>query len=132
MTDALDYTITGEPIVLPTPSSLIAIQVTDASIYPDSCTIKILRTWEFIDWFTHIPGDPNSPGYITCQQLITVLDTFPPSIICPADITVQGVIGANNACNAMIVIPPPIVQDTCGTIDTFYNCLLYTSDAADE
>ncbi|TVR79123.1 MAG: HYR domain-containing protein [Saprospirales bacterium] len=50
----------------------------------------------------------------TCEALVSVFDTIPPSIICPADITVDTDPGL---CNALLLFPPAMADDNCGLAD---------------
>jgi hypothetical protein len=65
-------------------------------------TFTASRTWLITDACGNVA---------TCQQMVTVVDTTPPSIQCPSNITVQ--------CEADIPPPNPlqvIASDTCGAI----------------
>lgn len=74
---------------------------------------------------TYMIADP-SGNVATCNQLITVMDTEPPLITCPADITVMG---TNSDCSADITVSMPVVSDNC-LIDNVVNDRNNTNDAS--
>ena len=74
---------------------------------------------------TYMIADP-SGNVATCNQLITVMDTEPPMIACPADITVMG---NNSDCSADITVSMPVVSDNC-IIDNFVNDRNNMNDAS--
>jgi hypothetical protein len=47
----------------------------------------------------------------TCTTIVTVEDSIPPAIACPADITVNTDLGN---CSAIVNFPMPIASDNCG------------------
>lgn len=51
----------------------------------------------------------------TCQQTVTVVDNVPPTVTCPADVTVSAGLG----CTATINLVAPTVQDNCGGFQLF-------------
>jgi uncharacterized repeat protein (TIGR01451 family) len=87
-----DYTGTYEDIVFQTGKD---------------CIRKILRNWKFTIWYC------TSFEQRTYPQLIEIVDTIPPTITCPYDITAT----TNSfTCNANVFIPLPKVFDSCGQI----------------
>lgn len=62
----------------------------------------IFRTWTIFDLC--------SGATASQQQIIEVLDNNPPNLVCPADITVNT---SNLDCTATVILPQPIVTDTC-------------------
>ncbi len=87
-----DYTATYEDIVFQTGKD---------------CVRKILRNWKFTIWYCAMFEQRTYP------QLIEIVDTIPPSITCPYDITAT----TNSfVCNASVFIPMPKVFDSCGQI----------------
>ncbi len=74
---------TGLP-TYPTPDgcfSLVSGQDPDLVLTSNDACRKVLRTWYVIDWCQYNPNDPNSPGFWTQTQTISVMDlegpTFP-------------------------------------------------------
>ena len=53
-----------------------------------------------------------------CAFTVTVVDNEPPSITCPANITVPN---ATNQCGAIVTFPAPTVQDNCSGVTTIYS-----------
>ena len=51
----------------------------------------------------------------TCVAVVTVEDDLPPTIACPADITVNNDAGT---CSAIVTFPMPLVLDNCGATAT--------------
>jgi len=67
---------------------------------------KIARLWKVMDWCT---GETRA-----VMQSILVKDTFPPDIVCPADLT----IGTDPTfCYATYTFPDPAVSDVCSDDD---------------
>lgn len=63
----------------------------------------------------------------TCSQLVTVLDTIPPtSIVCPPEVAANASTGA---CGANVTVPPPVASDPCGPV-TIINNYTNTSNAS--
>ncbi|MBI3910620.1 MAG: HYR domain-containing protein [Armatimonadetes bacterium] len=54
--------------------------------------------------------DDGKGGSDSCETTVTVVDTTPPTIICPADIVVPTDPGQ---CSAVVNYPPPTVTDIC-------------------
>ena len=62
-----------------------------------------------------------------CNQNILIIDLIPPTIVCPANISVNN---NSNLCEAEVNIPLPIVNDNCGVMSFInsYNNLPNASD----
>ncbi len=82
---------------------LLAVSHTD-TYFPvaDNACFKIVRTWEVIDWCVWDPADPTGAGYYSGQQVLKVIDTDPPVITCPADLSVAI---TDSTCAATVVLP---------------------------
>ncbi|RMG88024.1 MAG: hypothetical protein D6714_01350, partial [Bacteroidetes bacterium] len=70
-------------------------------------SFKVIRTWTVFDWCT--PSGPNNP--LTHKQIIKILDTTPPAMTCPPDLTV----GMLNDCTAFGSLPPATITDDCSS-----------------
>ncbi|HLF64408.1 MAG TPA: T9SS type A sorting domain-containing protein [Saprospiraceae bacterium] len=75
---------------------------TDNIIPMCSGQTKIIRLWRVMDWCT---GEQ-----ISDPQEILIIDTVPPEIICPVDITLGTFM---LQCSASYTFPTPIVTDIC-------------------
>jgi hypothetical protein len=76
-----------------------SIDVTDftcADVGPNTVTLTV----------TDVNGNSS-----TCTTIVTVQDSIPPAITCPADITVNTDFGN---CSAIVNFPMPITSDNCG------------------
>ncbi len=92
-------TIEGEPIDLF--CELLAWK-TDNVIPMCSGQTKIIRLWSVMDWCT---GETR-----TDPQEILIIDTVPPDLICPDDIT----LGTSTlVCSAPYILPQPVATDVC-------------------
>ncbi|MBK7232231.1 MAG: T9SS type A sorting domain-containing protein [Saprospiraceae bacterium] len=47
---------------------------------PDAC-IKIIRTWEVIDWCVYQPNNPETKGYWQWKQIVKIINKVPPTFI---------------------------------------------------
>lgn len=70
-----------------------------------NCTRKILRNWKFIIWYC------TTFDQIVYNQLIEIVDTTAPTIICPYNLTVTT--GGGYVCAANVWTPAPITFDSC-------------------
>lgn len=71
-------------------------------------SFKILREWKILDWCT---------GAIqTCTQIVKVLDTTGPSIVCPANFTAST---DPTVCTGTVVFPAPTLSDNCDAAPTY-------------
>ena len=70
-----------------------------------SGSYKIFRTWTVVDWCANNQS-------ISSVQVIEVIDTTPPVVTAPADITVTT--GASS-CTASVLLPPAGVTEDCST-----------------
>ncbi|MCK5839960.1 MAG: HYR domain-containing protein, partial [Bacteroidales bacterium] len=94
-----DYTMTGNA----------------SAIYQAGVTVV---WWYAVDIYGNIDS---------CFMTITVLDSIPPTIICPDDIVWY--VGPDS-CEAFVPVPQPIVDDNCGAMDAI-NDYNGTTDASD-
>ena len=78
------------------------------------CPLTFVRTWTATD-----ECDNSS----SCHQLITIDDAVPPTIVCPADITVGCLDSADPSDTG-----EPTVGDDCGDVTTTYSDTLPTGD----
>ena len=67
----------------------------------------------FRDWTVY---DGCEAATLTKEQTINVMDTLPPSLVCPADFSVTV---ANNTCVASVNMPQPVSADSCSSIVSF-------------
>jgi hypothetical protein len=75
---------------------------------------KILRTWTLVDWClptTPFPPSQNPQYYI---QLIKVLDSQGPAMVCPANLTVST--DPYNCC-ATTNLPDVVIEDNCSRVN---------------
>lgn len=101
--DPFDPNATGMPVVSDNCSLPITLTYfDDTTCYGCGGTGEILRTWTATD------AAGNSAS---CTQVITVDDTTPPTITCPADI---GPVNADpGSCEAVLDLPAVVVFDNC-------------------
>lgn len=74
--------ITGRPVVNGKDKcSSILVNYKDEPFVsdPDAC-IKIIRTWEVIDWCVYRPNDQNTKGYWSWKQIIKIINRVAPTI----------------------------------------------------
>ncbi len=105
----------------------------DDEIYPDSCGLKIFRTYTFLEWCSGIDTSHT--------QFIEVRDTNPPvwdqpigskdtSYVCPGDLVKPGPPTATDYCSPMGAVAVKLVKDTiefmgCG--NRFIRTFTYTA-----
>lgn len=110
---SLDPSQTGFPTVDGVPISLDEGLCSFTANYVDSdlpgCgnSTHILRTWTVFDWCAPSVAGENP---LIIDQVIKVMDLSPPSIDCPASITL---IAGNTDCTATDLLPEVFVQDDC-------------------
>lgn len=99
-------TVDGQPILnggfcnLSAVSSDLELPICDGSY-------KIMRTWTVFDWCA---GNADTIDV----QVIEILDTTPPAITAPADLTISTALN----CEANLVLPPGVIIDDCSTEHT--------------
>ena len=106
--DPEDLLLTGKPTINGKPIEIggnceIIVSHSDQIIglcSPES--YQILRTWTAIDYC--------SSDFTLNVQIIKVIDTTPPEILCPADLTVGT---SSNSCDATINLPLASAIDDC-------------------
>jgi len=84
-----DTSNTGVPILVGLDCEQLGISNTDFTFYTayPAC-YKIVRNWAVIDWCVFQPNNPNGNGIWEHTQIIEILDSTPPELTCPAEITV--------------------------------------------
>ncbi len=80
---------------------------TDREFKSSSCVRKILRTWDVMIWYCH------TFDRRVYNQLIEVIDTIPPVIVCPHNITATT---DGKTCEATVFVPAPKVVDSCTAV----------------
>ena len=81
-----------------------ATEFTDVTVPICEGSYSIFREWEVFD---ACHGQS-----IVETQLINVMDTVPPNLTCPADVTVNT---SNLDCTATVILPQPLTNDSCST-----------------
>ena len=106
--DPEDLTLTGEPTIDGKPIEVggnceIVVSYSDQIIELCSpASFQVLRTWTAIDYC--------SSDFTLNVQIIKVIDTTPPEIICPSDVT----IGTSAiSCDATVSLPLATANDDC-------------------
>ncbi|MCC6725807.1 MAG: T9SS type A sorting domain-containing protein [Saprospiraceae bacterium] len=102
---------TGAPSIggYPIPNGVgycnMAVTFSDQQIPICQNSYKILRTWTVVNWC--------NSQISTNTQIIAVKDVTPPTLTCPADLTV----GTTSAivCKANVLLPPVGISDNCST-----------------
>lgn len=94
-------TVDGAPILNGSFCNLSAIY-NDLEVPICGGSYKIMRTWTVFDWCT---GNTDTIDV----QVIEILDTTPPVVTAPGDITVSTSLN----CEANFVLPPALVTDDC-------------------
>jgi hypothetical protein len=90
-TDFADLPLANRAPVINNPTcGTLGINHTDATFntVPGAC-FKVIRTWTVIDWCHYNTENPDGPGRYVHNQIIKVLDNTPPTITCPAPVTVN-------------------------------------------
>jgi hypothetical protein len=98
---ATDPTVTGEPFAFDNCDPDLDISFEDEITNSDGCTTVLKRVWS---------AEDNCGNISTCEQFITVTDSTPPTIDCPADQTLE--------CDQPTdptTTGEPIVADNCDT-----------------
>lgn len=127
----------GRPMIMDDECELVGVSYDDVrfDIVPDAC-YKIVRTWKLIDWCKYDPNQHNrktdvivddrfvanaetrgciyrklkddGDGYMTYTQIIKVIDTKRPTIVCPKNDTLcinDGYAGKGDEVDPMCVVP---------------------------
>ncbi|MBK8722154.1 MAG: HYR domain-containing protein [Saprospiraceae bacterium] len=117
--NATDTSLTGFPKVFGKECENIAITYTDQffPIAVPAC-YKIIRNWQVVDWCKFVPNSGSSTGTWGHQQVIKVLDSIPPVLICPADITVG--IQSDN-CSGLVNLESAVATDCSQYITIKHN-----------
>jgi hypothetical protein len=86
------------------------------------CDYSIMRVWTATD---------NCGNTATCIQIIGIVDNIAPSIVnCPANVTVEGVIGGNGNCATNVTILSPTTTDNCDPTVVLTNNFTQTGNAS--
>lgn len=72
-----------------------------------SCRRKIMRMWRIQEWWC------NTDIVFSSPQIIEIIDSTGPTIICPADVTISTTPGD---CDADVYLPPAVATDDCSNI----------------
>lgn len=94
----------------------ISVGFTDVVLSTPDCVVKIVRTWQVLEWSCA------NRSIAPHSQLIEITDTQAPALTVPANITVST---TNHVCEASVVIPPVSFTDNCSlagdiTVDVVY------------
>ena len=106
--DPDDLSLTGKPTINGLPIEVggnCEIVVSHSDQFIQLCSpasFQILRTWTAIDYC--------SSDFNLNVQIIKVIDTTPPEIICPEDITIGT---SSNSCDATVILPFATAGDDC-------------------
>lgn len=103
----------------------------DEVYYPhngDGICKKILRKWKVIDWCIYNVDKPWLGGSWTYTQLIKIKDQYPPTIHCPADLTVDA---GPNCSGSYVHIPKATGYDPCGNVTIHNNSPYAVYNGAD-
>lgn len=86
------------------------------------CDYSIMRVWTATD---------NCGNTATCVQIIGIVDNIAPAIVnCPANVTVEGVIGGNGNCATNVTIISPTTTDNCDPTVVLTNNFTQTGNAS--
>jgi len=121
---ATDTSLTGFPKVFGKDCENIAITYTDQffPIAVPAC-YKIIRNWQIVDWCKFVPNSGNTTGTWGHQQVIKVLDSIPPVLKCPADLTVG--IQSDN-CSGLVNMENATATD-CSQYISIHNNSIYST-----
>jgi len=113
-TDPTDPTATGEATAEDTCGDILYVRYTDASVPGCGNTETITRTWI---------AEDECGNTATCDQIITVVDTTPPTIECPPDATVECYESTDPQATGMAA-----GQDACGEVTITYEDIKSAGD----
>ncbi len=82
----------------------VALSYTDRVLPSSPCSKQIIREWTVLNWYC---GSDGMENYI---QKITLIDTVPPMISCPSNVTISS---ASMSCETTYSIPTIQGQDAC-------------------
>lgn len=101
----------NEPVFSGNDCELLAVSYDD-TYFPvaDNACFKIVRTWSVINWCTWDPNDPTDTGYYEGVQVLKVVDTAPPLITCPDELSV-GI--TDTTCTTTITLPDIVSVMDC-------------------
>ncbi len=105
--------LNGDP-VYPTFAGLCNVTTgySDNVISNDGCIIKIIRTWVVSEWWCD-----DSP-FLSCEQVIEIVDDQAPTFTCPDNMTVQT---NGSECSATFVLPSISPIDNCNQVGLSVN-----------
>jgi len=114
----MDYSIDGGPITVINPIG---------GIYPATLNLGILSIGNYnIVWSVRDNCIP--PATATCSINVIILDTTPPTIVCPDDVSVGNL---DDGRNTLVTVGQPTAADNCGVLSVI-NDYNMTDDASDE
>jgi len=93
----------------------VIITYSDVKLPEIKCVTKIMRTWDIIEWSCRTGQRTEK-----ILQMIEIVDSKAPVIVCPANMTVST---NGHTCEANFMLPPARVTDNCSatiTVDVAY------------
>ena len=88
----------GEPSWLDATCNLVGVSLdSDTFQFEDGACTKILNHWSLIDWCSHNPSIPNSPGVYTYTQVVKIVDTEDPVLTVADSLCFNAVDGCSSS-----------------------------------
>jgi len=92
------------------PECRVTVSFEDTDFGTINCRRKLMRVWTVREWWCNQELEWSEP------QLIEIVDTTGPEIVCPGDLTVTTTPGE---CDASVFLPPATASDNCSAIERF-------------
>lgn len=86
----------------------VTVSYDDIVLPKVGCVTKVMRMWTISEWWCNTDIDT------MCRQLMEIVDTVPPSLTCPDDITTTTKGGY--VCEADVLLPPVNAVDLCSPV----------------